>query len=80
MENSKLTHGLLIEDFKQNLLNLISQHALDIQSKCVVLDFINMQMQKLSEQQTQKELADYKEAQEKSEQKNTDESLDKTFE
>lgn len=80
MENSKLTHGLLIEDFKQNLLNLISQHALDIQSKCVVLDFINIQMQKLSEQQTQKELTEYKEEQKKSEQKNTDESIDEMSE
>lgn len=60
MENNKLTHGLLIEDFKQNLLNLTSQHALDIQSKAVVFDYINMQLQAMARQQTQIELEEYK--------------------
>lgn len=63
MENNKLTHGLLVESFKQSLANLISQNPLDIQSKALVLDCINVQIQKLSEQQTQKEIAEYNEEQ-----------------
>lgn len=60
MENSKLTHGLLIDDFKQSLLNLISQHVLDIQSKAVVFEYMNIQLQAMAKQQTQKELEEYK--------------------
>lgn len=58
-----ITHGLLLEDFKQNLFNLITQHALDIQSKAIVLDYINIQIQNTAIQQTQKELENYKNAQ-----------------
>lgn len=67
--NTKLTHGLLIEDFKQSLVNLISQNSLDIQSKAIVLDHINSQIQNLSNQQTQKELAEYNEELKRLEQK-----------
>ena len=59
--NTKLTHGLLIENFKQSLVNLISRDSLDIQTKAMILDNINSQIQKLAEQQTQKELAEYNE-------------------
>ena len=58
-ENNKLTHGLLLEDFKQNLLNLVSQHTLDIQTKAFVLDYINIQIQSLANQQTKKEFEEY---------------------
>ncbi|MCH5257267.1 MAG: hypothetical protein J1D87_08220 [Lachnospiraceae bacterium] len=71
-ENNKLTHGLLLEDFKQNLLNLISQHALDVQSKSLVLDYVNTQLQNLSQQQTQKELAEYRKEQEEITKKETE--------
>lgn len=58
--NSTITHGLLLEDFKQNMFNLIQQHALDIQSKALVLDYMNIQIQSLSAQQNRKELDKYK--------------------
>ena len=63
MENSKLTHGLLVESFKQSLVDLISQNPLDIQSKALVLECVNIQIQKLSEQQTKREIAEYNEEQ-----------------
>lgn len=59
---NKITHGLLLEDFKQNLLNLISNHGLDVQSKALVMDYINMQIQNLATQQSQKELEEYKQS------------------
>lgn len=39
MEKNKnlITHGLLSEDFKQNLLNLVQNHQLDIQTKAIIL-------------------------------------------
>ena len=40
ISNTKLTHGLLVEDFKQSILNIIMQHSLDIQSKSIVLEYI----------------------------------------
>lgn len=68
MENNKLTHGLLVENFKQSLVNYIMQDSLDIQSKALVLDYINIQIQNLSKQQTQKELDEYNAEQKKLEQ------------
>ena len=65
MENSKLTHGLLVESFKQSLVDLISQSPLDIQSKSLILDYVSVQVQKMSEQQTNKEIAEYNEEQRK---------------
>ena len=65
MENSKLTHGLLVESFKQSIADLISQSPLDIQSKSLILDYVSMQVQKMSEQQTNKEIAEYNEEQKK---------------
>ena len=70
MENNKLTHGLLVEDFKQSILNIISQHSLDIQSKAIVFENINLQIQRLSEQQTKNELEEYKAEQERLENEN----------
>lgn len=64
MGNNKLTHGLLIESFKQSLMSLLSQNPLDIQSKAVVFDYINIQLQKLSDSQTKKELEEYQAEQE----------------
>lgn len=65
MGNNKLTHGLLIEDFKQSILNIISQHSLDIQSKAIIFENINLQIQRLSEQQTKNELEEFKAEQER---------------
>lgn len=36
----ELSHGLLSEDFKQNLLNLLYNHKLDIQTKVIILDSV----------------------------------------
>ena len=72
MENNKLTHGLLVEDFKQSILNIISQHSLDIQSKAIVFENINLQIQRLSEQQTKNELEEFKAEQERIENENKD--------
>lgn len=65
MKNNKLTHGLLVEDFKQSILNIISQHSLDIQSKAIVFENINLQIQRLSEQQSKNELEEFKAEQER---------------
>ena len=65
MKNNKLTHGLLVESFKQSLADLISQSPLDIQSKSLILDYVSVQVQKMSEQQTNKEIAEYNEEQKK---------------
>ena len=70
ISNTKLTHGLLVEDFKQSILNIIMQHSLDIQSKSIVLEYINIQINKLAEQQTRQELEEYKSEQEKLENEN----------
>lgn len=70
ISNTKLTHGLLVESFKQSLVNYIMQDSLDIQSKAIVLDYINMQIQNLSKQQTQKEMEEYNAEQERLEQEN----------
>ena len=72
MKNNKLTHGLLVEDFKQSILNIISQHSLDIQSKAIVFENINLQIQRLSEQQTKNELEEFKVEQERIENENKD--------
>ena len=70
ISNTKLTHGLLVEDFKQSILNIIMQHSLDIQSKSIVLEYINNQINKIAEQQTRQELEEYKSEQEKLENEN----------
>lgn len=70
ISNTKLTHGLLVEDFKQSILNIIMQHSLDIQSKSIVLEYINIQINKIAEQQTRQELEEYKSEQEKLENEN----------
>ena len=70
ISNTKLTHGLLVEDFKQSILNIIMQHSLDIQSKSMVLEYINIQINKIAEQQTRQELEEYKSEQEKLENEN----------
>ena len=72
MKNNKLTHGLLVEDFKQSILNIVSQHSLDIQSKAIVFENINLQIQRLSEQQTKNELEEFKAEQERIEKENKD--------
>ena len=46
------------------------QHSLDIQSKSIVLEYINIQINKIAEQQTRQELEEYKSEQEKLENEN----------
>ena len=79
ISNTKLTHGLLIEDFKQSISNVFFSSPLDIQTKTLVLDCLYNQVQKISEQQTQKEFAEYNAEQRKLEQeeKKQNESQDK---
>ena len=80
MKNNKLTHGLLIEDFKQSILNIVSQHSLDIQSKAIVFENINLQIQRLSEQQTKNELEEFKAEQERIEKENENKDNDEVKE
>lgn len=60
-ENNKnlLTHGLLAEDFKQNLLNLVQNHQLDIQTKAIILDSVLLATNIAVRQQSQKEIEKY---------------------
>ena len=54
-----MPHGLLSEDFKQNILNLIQNHKLDIQTKAIILDAILLSVNMIAKQQTQFELNEY---------------------
>lgn len=59
-ENKSLaSHGLLAEDFKQNLLNLVQSHQLDIQTKVIILESVLLATNIVAKQQTQKEIAEY---------------------
>lgn len=58
--NATLTHGLLAEDFKQNLLILVRNHQLDIQTKAIILDSILLSTNIVAKQQTEIELREYK--------------------
>lgn len=57
--NTTPTHGLLTEDFRQNLFTLVQNHPLDIQTKAVILDSILMAANITARQHTQKELEEY---------------------
>ena len=61
--NTVPTHGLLTEDFKQNLFTLIQNHPLDIQTKAIILDSILTSVNITARQQTQKELEAYNQSQ-----------------
>lgn len=58
----ELSHGLLSEDFKQNLLNLLYNHKLDIQTKVIILDSVLLSANIAAKQQTQIELEEYQKA------------------
>jgi len=58
----ELSHGLLSEDFKQNLLNLLYNHKLDIQTKVIILDSVLLSTNIAAKQQTQIELEEYQKA------------------
>lgn len=58
----ELSHGLLSEDFKQNLLNLLYNHKLDIQTKVIILDSVLLSANMAAKQQTQIELEEYQKA------------------
>ncbi len=69
-QNNLLTHGLLSEDFKQNILKLIQEHPLDIQTKAIILDCVLLSVNMLAKQQTETELKEYQKSKE-----NTDDLL-----
>ena len=54
-----LSHGILAEDFKQNLINLVHSHKLDIQTKAIILDAVLLSANLTAKQQTQIELNAY---------------------
>ena len=54
-----LPHGLLAEDFKQNLLILVHNHQLDIQTKVIILDSVLLSTNIEAKRQTQIELEKY---------------------
>lgn len=58
--DATLTHGLLAEDFRQNLLALVQGHQLDIQTKAIILDSVLLAANMAAEQQTQIELEEYR--------------------
>lgn len=60
-----LTHGLLAEDFKQNLLSLFQNHQLDIQTKAIIIESVSLAANMAAKQQTQLELSEYNKSQEK---------------
>ncbi|WP_347282667.1 hypothetical protein [uncultured Alistipes sp.] len=55
----EMPHGLLAEDFKQNLLMLVQNHKLDIQTKAIILDAILLSVNMIAKQQTTFELNEY---------------------
>lgn len=63
-QNNLLTHGLLSENFKQNILKLIQEHPLDIQTKAIILDSILLSVNIAAKQQTQIELEQYQKSKE----------------
>lgn len=63
-QDNLLTHGLLSEDFKQNILKLIQEHPLDIQTKAIILDSILLSVNIAAKQQTQIELEQYQKSKE----------------
>ena len=60
-----LTHGLLAEDFKQNLLSLFQNHQLDIQTKAIIMESVSLAANMAAKQQTQLELSECNKSQEK---------------
>lgn len=76
MEKNKnlITHGLLSEDFKQSLLNLVQNHQLDIQTKAIILDSVLLATNIAAKQQTQKEIEEYNKSHENKEQNGKRES------
>lgn len=63
-----ISHGLLAEDFKQNLLNLVQNHQLDIQTKAIILDSVSLATNIAARQQSQKEIEEYNKSQENEDQ------------
>ena len=61
-ENMK--HGLLVEDFKNSLINIIEQNPLDVQTKAIIVHFIHLELQRLSNEQTKRDLEELKAIQE----------------
>lgn len=61
VENNKnlMSHGLLAEDFKKNLISLVQNHLLDIQTKAIILDSVLLATNIAASQQTQKEIEEY---------------------
>lgn len=66
-QNNLLTHGLLSEDFKQNIIKLVQEHPLDIQTKTIILDSVLMTANIAAKQQTQVELEEFRKSKERQE-------------
>lgn len=66
--NNSISHGLLAEDFKYNLLNLVQNHQLDIQTKAIILDSVLLAANIAARQQSQKEIEEYNKFRENEEQ------------
>jgi len=66
-QNNLLTHGLLSEDFKQNIIKLVQEHPLDIQTKTIILDSVLMTANIAAKQQTQVELEEFRKSKERKE-------------
>lgn len=66
--NDSISHGLLAEDFKQNLLNLVQNHQLDIQTKAIILDSVLLATNIAARQQSQREIEEYNKSHENEEQ------------
>lgn len=69
-----ISHGLLAEDFKQNLLNLVQNHQLDIQTKAIILDSVLLTTNIVAKQQNQAEIEEYRKLNEIKEQNDKKES------
>lgn len=63
-QDNLLTHGLLSENFKQNIFKLIQEHPLDIQTKAIILDSILLSVNIAAKQQTHIELEQYQKSKE----------------
>lgn len=68
--NTTPTHGLLTEDFKQNIITLIQKHPLDIQTKAIILNYVLTAVNITAKQQTQKELEAYNQSQKRNNENN----------
>lgn len=65
MDENKIPHGLLATNLKQSLIEIINQNPLDIQTKTMIYENVYFQLQRLSEEQTKRELEELRTQQNK---------------